>query len=98
MNSGKKFEMNDTLPETQRILDELYKKFSGEEKILIASGMFDVARQIVLSSLPNKLSKKEKLKALILRFYKDDFTEKQIEDIFKKIEKLDDNQINKELE
>jgi len=79
--------MNDTLPEAQKYLDELYKKFSGEEKIIIALGMYDAARDIIISSLPPNLSRKEMLTELFLRFYKDDFTEEQIKDILNHIDK-----------
>jgi len=79
--------MNDTLPEAQKYLDELYKKFSGEEKIIMASGMYDAARDIIISSLPPNLSRKEMLTELFLRFYKDDFTEEQIKDILNHIDK-----------
>jgi len=79
--------MNDTLPEAQKYLDELYKKFSGEEKIIMASGMYDATRDIIISSLPPNLSRKEMLTELFLRFYKDDFTEEQIKDILNHIDK-----------
>ena len=79
--------MNDTLPEAQEFLDNLYKKFSGEQKILMASGMFDAARKIILSSLPKNLSKKEKIKALLLRLYEDDFSKKQMEEILATVDK-----------
>jgi len=71
--------MIDTAPEMQDKIDDIYKNKSGEEKLLIALSMFETAREIVISSLPNNLSKKELQKALFLRFYGNDFstTEKE---------------------
>ena len=69
--------MSDTAPEIQDMMDEIYKNKSGEEKLLIALSMFEAARKIVLSSLPSDLSEKELRKELFLRFYGNDFNEKE---------------------
>ena len=69
--------MGDTAPEIREMMDEIYKNKSGEEKLLIALSMFETAREIVLSSLPLHLSDKEVSKALFLRFYGNDFNEKE---------------------
>ena len=66
--------MNDTAPEIQDKIDHIYKNKTGEEKLLIALSMFETAREIVISSLPNDLSDKELRKALFLRFYGNDFS------------------------
>ncbi len=60
--------MKDTSFEIQKKIDEIYKNKSGEEKLLIALSMFETARELVISSLPNNLSDKELRKALFLRF------------------------------
>lgn len=73
--------MNDTAPETAAILDRLYKEKTGEERLQMASSMFDTARQLVLLSLPKNLSQKERKQQLFLRIYKNDFTQKQLTDI-----------------
>jgi hypothetical protein len=65
--------MNDTAPEIQEKINEIYKNKSGEEKLLIALSMFETARELVISSLPNNLSDKELRKELFLRFYGNDF-------------------------
>ncbi len=65
--------MNDTTPEIQEKINEIYKNKSGEEKLLIALSMFETARELVISSLPNNLSEKELRKELFLRFYGNDF-------------------------
>jgi len=71
--------MNDTAPEIQDMIDDIYKNKTGEEKLLIALSMFETARELVISSLPNNLSDKELRKELFLRFYGNDFsiTEKE---------------------
>ena len=66
--------MNDTAPEIQDKIDDIYKNKSGEEKLLIALSMFETTREIVISSLPKNLSEKELRKALFLRFYGNDFS------------------------
>ena len=66
--------MNDTAPEIQDKIDDIYRNKTGEEKLLIALSMFETAREIVISSLPNDLSDKELRKALFLRFYENDFS------------------------
>jgi hypothetical protein len=67
--------MNDTSPVIQNKLNEIYRNKSGEEKLLIALKMFETARDIVLSSLPENLSDTEIRKELFLRFYGNDFNE-----------------------
>ncbi|MBU0459560.1 MAG: hypothetical protein KJ771_02020 [Nanoarchaeota archaeon] len=75
--------MNDTTPEIQYRIDEIYKNKSGEEKLLIALSMFETARALVLASLDKNLSDVEKRKALFLRFYESDFNKENIEGILK---------------
>ena len=65
--------MNDTAPEIQDKIDDIYKNKTGEEKLLIALSMFETAREIVISSLPKNLSEQELRKALFSRFYGNDF-------------------------
>ena len=73
--------MKDTSFEIQKKIDEIYKNKSGEEKLLIALSMFETARELVISSLPNNLSDKELRKALFLRFYENDFSVNEKEKI-----------------
>ncbi len=71
--------MIDTSREAEEIQSELFDKMSGEERMKIASDMFDTARTLVLASLDQNLSDTEKRKALFLRLYRNDFstTEKE---------------------
>jgi len=69
--------MNDTTPEIESRLDEIYNRKSGEEKLLICLKMFETAREIVISSLPKNISERELQKKIFLRFYGNDFSENE---------------------
>jgi len=73
--------MNDTAPEIQDKIDDIYKNKTGEEKLLIALSMFETARELVISSLPKNLSDRDLRKELFLRFYGNDFTVNEKEKI-----------------
>lgn len=73
--------MIDTTPEAEKIQSELFDKMTGEERMKIASDMFDTARTLVLASLDKKLNDTEKRKALFLRFYGNDFSTNEKEKI-----------------
>lgn len=84
----KKFK-GDTSPEIEEKLDEIYRNMPGEKKLMIALGMFDSARNMVLASLPKGLSEKEIRKQLFLRFYGDDFSEDEKKKILEHFDKLE---------
>jgi len=69
--------MNDTTPEIESRLDEIYERKSGEEELLICLKMFETAREIVISSLPKNISERELQKKIFLRFYGNDFSENE---------------------
>ena len=77
--------MNDTTPEIQEKIDYIYRNKPGEEKLLIALSMFETARELVISSLPNNLSEKELRRELFLRFYGNDFSKSEKEKILKNL-------------
>ena len=77
--------MNDTTPEIQEKIDYIYRNKTGEEKLLIALNMFETARELVISSLPNNLSEKELRRELFLRFYGNDFSKSEKEKILKNL-------------
>ena len=66
--------MIDTIIKAEKIQSELFDKMTGDERMKIASDMFDTARTLVLASLDKNLNDKEKRKALFLRFYGNDFS------------------------
>lgn len=61
--------MNDTPPEIEKRYRDMLMSRSGEERFLMGIRMFDVARQIVLSSLPPNLTDIERKRLLCERFY-----------------------------
>ena len=77
--------MDDTSPEIKEKIVEIYKNKSGEEKLLIALRMFETAREMVISSLPQNLSEKELRRELFLRFYGNDFSQSEKEKIIKSL-------------
>lgn len=77
--------MNDTDPMIQKMLDERYQKMTGEERLKIGFSMYDTARAIVLSSLPQDLSTEDRAVQLFLRFYEHDFSSEEREKIVEAI-------------
>jgi len=67
--------MTDTSPEFQKMVDDRYRAMTPEERVRIASGMYDTARLIVESSLPSGLSREERRLAVIRRFYEGELPE-----------------------
>jgi len=61
--------MNDTSPEMERIVRERYRQTSPDQRMRIASSMFETAREIVESSLPSNLTRKERRLAWARRLY-----------------------------
>jgi len=70
--------MNDTSPEMERIVAERYRQMSPEQRMRIASSMFETARKIVESSLPSGMSRKERRLAWARRFYEGELPEKAL--------------------
>jgi hypothetical protein len=64
--------MNDTTPDFTRIVAERHRAMTPEERLRIASDMFETARRIVESSLPATLTRYERRLALIRRIYGDE--------------------------
>jgi hypothetical protein len=77
--------MLDTSPEIEKKINGIYLNKSGEEKLLIALKMFETARDVVLSSLPENLANKELRKVLFLRFYGNEFDDNTKEKIFQRL-------------
>ena len=77
--------MNDTDPMIQKMLDERYQKMTGDERLKIGFSMYDTARAIVLSSLPQDLRTEDRAVQLFLRFYEHDFSSEEREKIVEAI-------------
>lgn len=62
----------DTHRQIDKLLFEKFKRLSGEERVEMATSMFDTAREIVMSSLKDKnpgISEAEINAELLARFY-----------------------------
>ena len=65
----------DTSPEIERMVLEHYRQMTPEERMKIASSMFETARVIVDSSLPRTLTGRDRRLAIARRFYGDELPE-----------------------
>jgi len=61
--------MNDTSDDVERLVRQRYLRMTGEERFLIGLQMFETARIIVLSSLPEHVTPGRKRRFLCKRFY-----------------------------
>lgn len=67
--------MSDTSPEIELMVAQHYQRLTPEERMKIASSMFDTARAIVDSSLPRTLTGRDRRLAIARRFYGDELPE-----------------------
>ena len=70
--------MTDTSPKIEAMIKERYRQMTPDERVRIAASMFETARAIVLSSLPQNLSREERRLALAKRFYGNELPEKAL--------------------
>jgi len=70
--------MNDTSPEVEKIVRERYRQMSPDQRMRIASSMFETARTLVESSLPSNLTRKERRLAWARRLYAGELPEKAL--------------------
>ena len=76
--------MNDTHPDIEKKLTELYSKLSPEEKFNKMLSMCQTVREIIISQFPEGLSEIEKRKRLFEIYYRQDFSEEEFEKLLKK--------------
>ena len=81
--------MDDTSPAIRDLLRQRYAAMTGEERLLLGFKSCETAKQIVLSSFPKELSKKEIRIKLFLRYYSNDFSEQEKQKIIKHFESLE---------
>jgi hypothetical protein len=65
----------DTSAKVSILLSERYARMSVDERMQIASDMFDTARKIIESSLPKDLSRRDRRLAVARRIYNDELPE-----------------------
>lgn len=61
--------MNDTTPEIAEKVHEMMMARTGAERLIMGSAMFDLARKLVLASLPKNLPEEELKRRLFERIY-----------------------------
>jgi hypothetical protein len=64
--------MNDTDPKIAELVRQRMLERSGAERVMMASGMFETAKAMVLASLPAGLTEIEIKGLLVERFYGDE--------------------------
>jgi hypothetical protein len=67
--------MNDTKPEFADLIARRHAEMTPEERMKIASEMFDTARKIIDSSLPTTLSRRDRRLANARRLYNEELPE-----------------------
>jgi hypothetical protein len=67
--------MNDTSEEVAALVAERHRRMTTDERVIIATRMFDTARAIVESSLPADLSRRDRRLGLLRRLYGDEVSE-----------------------
>jgi hypothetical protein len=67
--------MNDTAAATSEIVANRYRSMTPAERWSAAASLFETARKIVESSLPNGLTMEQRRLAIMRRLYKDELPE-----------------------
>ncbi|HWW30394.1 MAG TPA: hypothetical protein VNY80_10290 [Steroidobacteraceae bacterium] len=67
--------MSDTSAKISALVRERHARMSADERMQIASDMFDTARKIIESSLPETLSRRARRLAVARRLYNDELPE-----------------------
>lgn len=83
--------MNDTLPHIQKQYDEMVMSLPWEKRLIMATEMFDAAKELIRSSLPQHLSEKEKNIEVLKRLYEQDFTPEKFEKFLNRYKKYLDS-------
>ena len=65
--------VTDTSPEIAAAVRERTMKFSGAERFIMGTRMFESARAVMLASLPKDISETERKRMLYERFYNEPF-------------------------
>ena len=63
--------LTDTSPEIATAVRDRIMKFSGAERFIMGTRMFESARAVVLASLPKGISETERRRILLERLYGD---------------------------
>lgn len=67
--------MNDTSAAVERLVRERHASMTPEERMRIAASMYETARAIIESSLPEGLTNEQRRYAVVKRLYGDELPE-----------------------
>ena len=67
--------MNDTSAAVAQLVADRHRNMTPEERLHIAASLYETARAIVDSSLPQSLTREERRLAIARRFYGDELPE-----------------------
>lgn len=73
--------MNDTTTDMETVYQARLMALSGETRFLMGARMYEAAREMVLSSLPQGMTVKEIRLAILERFYGNDLDEARLREI-----------------
>ncbi len=73
--------MNDTLKSMKNFYQLQFAALPGEKRMRMAVNSFDCVKTMVLSSLKEQFNESEIKRQLLIRFYKEDISKKQM-DVF----------------
>ena len=73
--------MNDTPENIDEIYRKMLMKLTGEKRILMSLSMFDLAAELMISSIKEMYTAKDFKKQIFLRMYDNDFTQTEKEKI-----------------
>jgi len=73
--------MNDTSENIDEIYRKMLMKLTGEKRILMSLSMFDLAAELMISSIMEMYTAKDFKKQIFLRMYDNDFTQTEKEKI-----------------
>jgi hypothetical protein len=68
-------EMNDTSTDMERLVNERYRQMTPDQRMRIASSMFETARKLIESSLPADMTRRERRLAFARRLYEGELPE-----------------------
>jgi hypothetical protein len=67
--------MNDTSADMERLVTERYRQMTPDQRMKIASSMFETARKLIESSLPAGMTRRERRLAFARRLYEGELPE-----------------------
>jgi len=79
--------VKDTSKDIQEKYHSMLMNKTGEERLKMSAKMEETARKMVISSLPDDLNEDQKKIKIFMRYYKNDFSQQEINEIKKYLKK-----------